>query len=62
MSTVDLKLDKRVVERNVRKGLLSKEEYQRYLEQLPDVSGNGEVLTYGSDDASDETQPREEQQ
>ena len=35
----DKLLDKRVVERNITKGLLSKEEYQQHLAELPDREG-----------------------
>ena len=32
--------DRRLVERNKRKGLITQEEYERYLAALPDVSAN----------------------
>lgn len=32
------KFDVRTIERNIKEGLVSKEEYERYLHELPDVS------------------------
>ncbi|MGI5860938.1 MAG: hypothetical protein ACOX6T_02655 [Myxococcales bacterium] len=39
--TADLKLfDKRLVSRNLKKGLLDPKDYERYLKSLPDVADN----------------------
>ena len=40
MEFQDWMYDKRVVRRNIRKGLISREEYEKYLEALPDMSDN----------------------
>lgn len=40
-----LKFDKRLLEINFKNGLLSKEEYQKYLDQLPDRASNATQLT-----------------
>lgn len=39
-----LLFDKRVVERNIKKGLITREEYEKYLSALPDVSDQAEVI------------------
>ncbi len=39
-----LKFDTRMLEFNLRTGILSKEELVKYLEELPDCSENGEPL------------------
>jgi hypothetical protein len=36
--------DKRVVERNIAKGMVTREEYERLLGSLPDVADQAEVL------------------
>lgn len=40
-------VDKRVQERNIRKGLLDKRDLEQYLKDLPDVGNNAEVLELG---------------
>lgn len=35
----DRVLDKRIVERNITKGLISKEQYEKHLTELPDREG-----------------------
>lgn len=58
-------LDRRVVERNIRKGIVTREEYDKSLSELPDVGGNAVIIaarlgeddeheTVDSIDASDE--------
>jgi hypothetical protein len=37
-------VDRRVVERNIRKGILSREEYQTFLDGLKDVANNAETV------------------
>lgn len=37
-------VDRRIVERNIKKGLISREDYKKYLAQLPDAEGNAEVV------------------
>jgi hypothetical protein len=41
----ELTFDVRVVERYIREGLITKEEYEEYLKKLPDVSDKGCPLT-----------------
>jgi len=36
----EMKYDRRIVDRNIRKGMLSQEEYAKYLKKLPDVEEN----------------------
>ena len=40
MSTSEKLIDKRLVDRNLRKGLINLEEYQAMLEKLPDCTDN----------------------
>ncbi len=37
-------IDKRVLKRNLVNGLISKEEYNKYLESLPDMADNAEPV------------------
>jgi len=50
----DILFDRRIVERNLRKGIVTREEYEQYLLALPDVSANAEVISarLGEDDPS----------
>lgn len=47
--------DRRVVERNIRKGVVSRDDYNKWLTALTDVSENAETIraTLGEDEASD---------
>lgn len=40
----DTLLDRRVVERNIRKGIVTREEYDGFLQGLPDVSAQAELI------------------
>ena len=40
----DKKLDKRTIERNLREGIITPEEWKKYLKSLPDVSDNAELV------------------
>jgi hypothetical protein len=40
----DMLLDRRVIERNIRKGLVNREEYEKSLAALPDVSEQAEEI------------------
>lgn len=42
MSIPDFLLDKRVIERNLRKGIISPEDVEKHLAKLPDVEDNAE--------------------
>lgn len=44
-SLLSLKLDSRMLEYNFKNGLITKEEYEAYLKQLPDLSNNLEFLS-----------------
>jgi hypothetical protein len=45
MASIDERLvDKRIVERNIERGLLSDADYQRYLKELTDMEENAELL------------------
>jgi hypothetical protein len=37
-------VDRRIVERNIKKGLISRAEYEKYLAQLADTEANAEVV------------------
>lgn len=51
----NLKLDKRMIERTVASGEMTKEELQKYLESLPDLSHNIEKFTIdGKNHSEDE--------
>lgn len=40
----DMLLDRRVVERNIRKGIVTREEYEAFLKALPDATDNSELI------------------
>lgn len=43
MADIDDRLvDKRVQERNIRRGVIDRKEYEKYLKDLPDVADKGE--------------------
>ena len=55
MSTpIDRLTDKRIVERNLDKGLLTKEQLEKHLAALPDLSANAEYLTIHDVDDDDD--------
>ena len=43
----DQLVDRRIVDRNIQKGLLSAAEHQKYLSALKDVADNSEVVSLG---------------
>lgn len=54
MSSLDkanqnLKFDKRLIEWNLNNGQLTQEEYKKYLESLPDLGNNVELLNWGEE-------------
>ena len=53
----DKVLDKRIVERNMAKGLLSKDEYEQHLSELPDREGRCERVGVESSDSSRDATP-----
>jgi hypothetical protein len=48
----DKAVDKRIVERNITKGLVSKEQYERHLADLPDQEGSYERVEVDPGDSS----------
>jgi len=44
-ANINLKLDSRMLEYNLRVGNITKEEYQKYIATLPDLSSQVEKLT-----------------
>ena len=46
--------DKRTVERNIKKGLVTRKDYEKYLKTLEDVAGKG---LYGSADPKGDDEP-----
>ena len=58
MATLGDKLvDKRIVERNIAKGLLSKEEYEQHLADLADREGAYDQVEIEPGDATDGSAP-----
>ena len=58
----DMLLDRRVVERNIRKGIVTREEYETFLRELGDTAENAESITarLGEEDAVDENEDDDE--
>lgn len=55
MATKDeMLVDKRIIERNIQKGMLSQGEYTKYLEKLPDAADNAEFVSIEEPEASAE--------
>ena len=44
----DLKFDKRILQRNVQSGLVTRAEVEAHLKALPDVEGNAEVIDFSA--------------
>lgn len=45
MASIDERLvDKRIVERNIERGVFSKADFESYLNDLPDIHENAEVI------------------
>lgn len=59
----DMLLDRRVVERNIRKGIVTREEYDAFLRELGDTADNAESVTarLGEDDLVDDIDDDEEE-
>ena len=57
-ANANLKLDARMLEYNLRTGVFSKEEHQKYLASLPDLSSQYEKLNFeeSNSDASNDDQ------
>lgn len=51
----DKTLDKRIIERNIQKGLVTKQEYEQFLAALPDRDGSFERVEVEADDEPEET-------
>lgn len=49
-----LLIDKRIVERNIHKGLISRKDFDKYLSELPDSGENAETIAVESPDDSGE--------
>jgi hypothetical protein len=56
MASIDERLvDKRIVERNIERGLVTEADYQKYLKELADVEENADVIpSYDDLDDDDE--------
>ncbi|MBK6528673.1 MAG: hypothetical protein IPN17_13965 [Deltaproteobacteria bacterium] len=59
----DMLLDRRVVERNIRTGIVTREEYDTFLRELGDTADNAESVTarLGEDDLVDDIDDDEEE-
>ena len=54
MAINDTLTDKRVVARNILKGLVDQKELDKHVKGLPDVGDNVEIMSYGEDDEDGE--------
>lgn len=54
----NLKFDKRLIEWNLRNGIITQEEYKKYLEQLPDSGGNVDLLNLNRESSSNSEEPQ----
>lgn len=52
----DKVVDKRIVERNIAKGLVTKEQYEQHLAELPDREGAYERVEVEPSDSSEDAQ------
>ncbi len=52
----DKLVDKRIVERNVSKGLLSKDEYEKHLAELADLEGTYDRVEIDPGDTGEDSQ------
>ena len=52
----DRLIDKRIVERNITKGLVSKDQYAQHLAELPDREGSYERVGVESSEAAEESE------
>ncbi len=52
----ELDYDVRIVDRSIREGLVSKKEYDKYLQRLPDVEEKGEPLVFEDEIESPEAE------
>jgi len=50
-------MDKRIVERNIAKGLVTKDEYEQHLASLADCEGDYERVEIDPGDASEDLKP-----
>nr|MBK7064171.1 hypothetical protein [Deltaproteobacteria bacterium] len=59
----DMLLDRRVVERNIRTGIVTREEYDTFLRELGDTADNAESVTarLGEDELVDDIDDDEEE-
>ena len=44
MAYSDTQVDKRIVERNIKKGVVTKKDYDKHLAQLPDRADNADYI------------------
>ncbi|MEZ4288925.1 MAG: hypothetical protein R3A47_12500 [Polyangiales bacterium] len=54
-SIKDQLLDKRIIDRNLEKGILSREQYEAHLKTLRDVEANAERVAVPDEDSSNQT-------
>ena len=47
-------VDKRIVERNIKKGLITRKDYEKHLSDLRDRADNAEFILTGADDDDDD--------
>lgn len=50
------KYDKRLVEIHISRGIISREEYEKHLKELPDLSHNVETVGVSEADQADDSQ------
>jgi hypothetical protein len=52
----EFKFDKRLLDHNLKTGMITEEEYQKYLTTLSDSANNCEILDVENSDHSDESE------
>ena len=50
--------DRRTVERNIKKGLITRKDYEKHLKALEDVAGQGRLRRYRADEPDDDDDRR----
>jgi hypothetical protein len=54
MAITESLIDKRVVARNIDKGLVDAKELEKHIKGLPDIADKGEIISYAEEGDEDE--------
>lgn len=57
-----LVVDKRIIERNIQKGLISRKDFERHLSELPDCGENAELVSFEPPAAAADEEPGDPEQ